>query len=163
MAKNEKAAFPWIRRKSGSGEQCVQADIRISEKECTTPTPKTQCIADLLLCGEENAIPLQHLASMTGPVPHDPRGTAARHPDSGKQSEREFFAVTLLRAGALRVFHAVPGRGDRKSSRRNREERETRGRQRVQCQNRSGRRGLRCSCIRRRLLMRFPTKQREKP
>ena len=73
MAKNEKAAFPWIRRKSGSGEQCVQADIRISEKECTTPTPKTQCIADLLLCGEENAIPLQHLASMTGLDPREIR------------------------------------------------------------------------------------------
>ena len=65
-SRNEKAAFPWIRRKSGSGEQCVQADIRISSIECTTSSRKTQCIADLLLCGEENAIPLQHLASMTG-------------------------------------------------------------------------------------------------
>ncbi len=68
-----KTPLPVVETESGSGEQCVQADIRISGIECTTASRKTQCIADLLLCGEENAIPLQHLASMTGLDPREIR------------------------------------------------------------------------------------------
>ena len=61
-----KKPLPVCDTESGSGEQCVLADIRISETEYTIPRLKTQCIADLLLCGEKNAIPLQHLEKITG-------------------------------------------------------------------------------------------------
>ena len=61
-----KKPLPVSETESGSGEQCVLADIRISETEYTIPRSKTQCIAVLLLCGEKNAIPLQHLEKITG-------------------------------------------------------------------------------------------------
>ena len=61
-----KKPLPVCDTESGSGEQCVLADIRISETEYTIPRSKTQCIADLLLCGEKNAVPLQHLEKITG-------------------------------------------------------------------------------------------------
>ena len=63
---NRKAAPNDCSIEDGSGEQISLPDVRISDIDFTTAWSGKQGVAQLLLHGEENAIPLRHLEKMTG-------------------------------------------------------------------------------------------------
>lgn len=63
---NRKAVLNDCSIEDGSGEQISLPDVRISDIDFTTAWSGKQGVAQLLLHGEENAIPLRHLEKMTG-------------------------------------------------------------------------------------------------
>ena len=61
-----KKSLPVSESESGEGKQNAGQAFSIPNPEYTMPKQNAQCIADFLLCGEENAVPLQHLEKVTG-------------------------------------------------------------------------------------------------
>lgn len=64
--KRSKKPLSACEAESGEGKQIGGQAFSIPGSEYTRPPQNAQHIADLLLCGEENAVPLQHLEAVTG-------------------------------------------------------------------------------------------------
>lgn len=64
--KRSKKPLPVCETESGAGKQIGGQAFTIPKSKYTMPKQNAQCIADLLLYGEENAVTLQHLQKITG-------------------------------------------------------------------------------------------------